>query len=74
MTEQSPNTSEETETETTEEIRYAQVKWSYQDIIIKKPDWTKQQAIDFLTKHEALLTEIQIKAASKTIDILLKSL
>ena len=45
MTEQSPNTSEETETETTEEIRYAQVKWSYQDIIIKKPMNLLQKSI-----------------------------
>lgn len=31
---------------------YAEVRWSTEDIKELKPEWTDEQALDFLVKHE----------------------
>lgn len=50
---------------------YAEVAWSVSDVQDLKPEWTNEQAIDFLSRNESDIQEAMIQRGWNAIEDLL---
>jgi hypothetical protein len=50
---------------------YAEVKWHAEDVLSLKPDWTHEQAVDFLERNEKRLQDRVTELGWEVIDTLI---